>query len=239
MSMVYDEFYAAQFPTCPGGTLYVVRAGDTLYTIAQRFGTTVNALMAANPGIDPLNLMIGQTICIPIPGPAPCPGFIYVVQPGDTYYLIARRYGTTVDALIRANPGVDPNRLYVGQRICVPTVVIPPPPITRVCVLALSPRVPTYAPNAGGALWLRTDQFGNTQVLVSSVNLPQLSTSEPYRAVFSWPGGAVSVPLAPVAGLPGVWVGAATQAFPATLFTAGAVDVFPGPVLGAFMRDCR
>ena len=55
----------------------------------------------------------------------PCPGFIYTIQPGDTFYLIALRYGTTVDALIRANPGVDPNRLFVGQRICVP-VVAPP-----------------------------------------------------------------------------------------------------------------
>ena len=43
MSMVFDDLYALQFPSCPGGTIYIVRAGDTLYAIAQRFGTTVNA----------------------------------------------------------------------------------------------------------------------------------------------------------------------------------------------------
>ena len=141
MSMFYDELYAMQYPPCPGGTIYIIRAGDTLYAIAQRFGTTVNALIAANPGINPLNLIIGQPICIPVPGPTPvpCPGFYYTIQPGDTYYLIALRYGTTVDALIRANPGVDPNRLVIGQRICVP-VAAPPPVAPRTCTVALSPR---------------------------------------------------------------------------------------------------
>jgi LysM repeat protein len=50
---------------CPGGTLYTIRPGDTIFALAQRFGTTVQAIIAANPGIDPLNLQIGQVICIP------------------------------------------------------------------------------------------------------------------------------------------------------------------------------
>ncbi|MDD2202081.1 MAG: LysM domain-containing protein [Firmicutes bacterium] len=242
MSTFYDGLYALQYPPCPGGTIYIIRQGDTLFAIAQRFGTTVNALIAANPGINPLNLIVGQAICIPVPGPAPvpCPGFIYTIQPGDTYYLIALRYGTSVDALIRANPGVDPNRLQVGQRICVP-VVAPPPVTPRTCTVALSPRISTV-PSAGGVLWLRTDQFGTAQVLVAGVNLPDPSTigvDTTYRAVFSWPGGTVSVPLTPVTGQPGVWVGTAVQSFPAVAFTSGAVDVFPGPVLGGFLRDCR
>ncbi|HQD40636.1 MAG TPA: LysM domain-containing protein, partial [Bacillota bacterium] len=52
-------------PMCPGGTLYTIRPGDTIFALAQRFGTTVQAIIAANPGIDPLNLQIGQVICIP------------------------------------------------------------------------------------------------------------------------------------------------------------------------------
>jgi LysM repeat protein len=239
MSMVYDELYAMQFPTCPGGTIYIIRAGDTLYSIAARFGTTVNAIIAANPGINPLNLVIGQPICIPVPGPTPvpCPGFIYTIQPGDTFYLIALRYGTTVDALIRANPGVDPNRLFVGQRICVP-VAAPPPVPARTCVLMLSPRV--AGSNAGGVLWLRTDQFGTTQVLVGGVNLPGLPVGQDlYRAILTWPGGTVSVPMTPVPGQAGVWVGTAVQALPAVAFTSGTVDVYPGPIVGAFLRDCR
>ncbi len=112
---------------CPGGTLYVIKPGDTFFSLARRFGTTVDALLAANPGVDPQNLQIGMTICIPVaPAPAPCPGgFTYVIKPGDTFYKIARRFGITVDALIAANPGVDPNNLQIGQAICIPVTPAP------------------------------------------------------------------------------------------------------------------
>ncbi len=45
---------------------------------------------------------------------------IYTIQPGDTLYNIARKYYTTVNAIITANPGIDPDRLTVGQRLTVP-----------------------------------------------------------------------------------------------------------------------
>ena len=51
---------------------------------------------------------------------------VYVVQGGDTLYKISRRYRTTVDELIRANPGIDPNNLRIGQKICVPSGIISP-----------------------------------------------------------------------------------------------------------------
>lgn len=108
------------FP-CPGGFLYTIRAGDTFFSLARRFGTTVDALIAANPGVDPDRLQIGQQICIPVPRPRPCPGRTYTIQPGDTFFSIARRFGTSVEALVAANPGVDPNRLQIGQVICLPT----------------------------------------------------------------------------------------------------------------------
>jgi len=44
----------------------------------------------------------------------------YTVQPGDTLWLIARRYGTTVAELQRLNPGINPSRLQVGQRLTIP-----------------------------------------------------------------------------------------------------------------------
>lgn len=50
----------------PSFTIYIVKRGDTLFKIAQRFGTTVNAILAANPQIiDPNRIDIGDKICIP------------------------------------------------------------------------------------------------------------------------------------------------------------------------------
>lgn len=106
---------------CPGGTLYTIRAGDTLFALAQRYNTTVDAILRANPGIDPNNLRVGQIICIPGTGPVPCPGgTLYTIRAGDTLFSLAQRYNTTVDAILRANPGIDPNNLRVGQVICIP-----------------------------------------------------------------------------------------------------------------------
>ncbi|MDI6632328.1 MAG: LysM domain-containing protein [Thermoanaerobacteraceae bacterium] len=54
-------------PPCPPGQVirYTIRPGDTFYKLAQRYGTTVEAIMTANPGVDPYNLQIGQVITIP------------------------------------------------------------------------------------------------------------------------------------------------------------------------------
>ena len=82
-------------------------------------GTTVRALLDANPGVDPNSLRVGQRICVP--GPE-CPtGYVpRTIRAGDTLYSIARELGTTVDDILDANPGLDPDALQVGQQICVP-----------------------------------------------------------------------------------------------------------------------
>lgn len=115
---------------CPGGTQYTIKPGDALYTLARRFNTTINAIINANPGINPTNLQLGQVICIPAaPSPGPCPGgFAYIVKSGDTFFSIARRYGIAVPALSAANPGVDPNALRVGQQLCIPAAAPPQEP---------------------------------------------------------------------------------------------------------------
>lgn len=108
--------------SCPGGFSHTVVTGDTFFSIARNAGIAVAALAAANPGVDPHRLQIGQQICIPAPAPpaVPCPGTLYTVQPGDTFIGLARRFGYTLDAILAANPGVDPRGLQPGQRICLP-----------------------------------------------------------------------------------------------------------------------
>jgi len=118
-------------PNCPLGTVpYRIMAGDTLFSIAIRFNTTVNDIIRANPGINPFNLRVGQIICVPMGSPTPggCPPgtFAYIIRPGDTFFGLAQRFNTTVEAIQRANPGVNPNNLQVGQRICIPSGTTPP-----------------------------------------------------------------------------------------------------------------
>lgn len=107
---------------CPMGTFeYTIKQGDTIYKLAKAYNTTVEAILMVNPGINPDNLQIGSTICIPSEKPAPgCDGIYYVVRPGDTLYSIAHKYGISLAELMAANPGVDPYNLMVGQLICIP-----------------------------------------------------------------------------------------------------------------------
>lgn len=109
--------------SCPKGTiLYQVKPGDTFFNLARRFNTTIRAITAVNPGIDPGNLTPGQSICIPVRRSIVLcpPGNRYVIKAGDTFSKLAKKYGMTVSAIIRMNPGVDPLNLQVGQVICLP-----------------------------------------------------------------------------------------------------------------------
>jgi len=119
--------------SCPTGSFaYTIKSGDTLFQLARRYNTTVAAIMAINPGIDPNNLQIGQVICIPQAAPPvpPCPnGFLYTIKAGDTIFKLSQQFGVSVDAIIRANPGIDPNNLQIGQVICIPQPVPPTPPL--------------------------------------------------------------------------------------------------------------
>lgn len=108
---------------CPTGTMpYVIKAGDTCWALAQTAGISVQALIAANPGINCNNLQIGQTICIPFGQPTGCPPGTrpHVIVAGDTCYRLAQTYGTTVQAIINANPGINCDNLRIGSTICIP-----------------------------------------------------------------------------------------------------------------------
>lgn len=127
MDYIYNMDYTRQMPPCPGGQIYTIKAGDTVYQLAQQFQVGVNEILAANPGLNPNALQIGQPICIPGRPNLNCPGGqIYVVRPGDNLYNIARRFNVPLETLLRANPQlVDPDNLFVGQNLCIPGAPIP------------------------------------------------------------------------------------------------------------------
>lgn len=100
-----------------------MQPGDTLYSIALRFGTTVDALVALNGLADPAFIYAGQVLLVPgaeQPQP-PSDALVHVVQAGDTLYSIAWRYGTTVSDLARLNSIANPWFIYVGQRLLIPS----------------------------------------------------------------------------------------------------------------------
>lgn len=91
-----------------------MQPNQTVYGIAQAYGTTADDIIEANELPNPNQLVIGQTLVIPIIGR------FYWVQPGDTIYSIAQRFGLSAGELANINQ-LSPNRpLQVGLRLYIP-----------------------------------------------------------------------------------------------------------------------
>ena len=93
--------------------VYEVVAGVTLSSIANRFNTTVNNLVALNNISNPDLIYVGQAL--KIKGSCTSNTSTYTVQAGDTLSAIASRYGTTYQELARINNIANPDLIYVGQ----------------------------------------------------------------------------------------------------------------------------
>ena len=95
---------------------YTVRSGDTLWILAQRYGTTVDAIKSLN-GLTSNILNIGQVLRIPTA--TNYNYFEYTVRSGDTLWVLAQRYGTTVAAIKSLN-GLTSDLLSIGQVLLIP-----------------------------------------------------------------------------------------------------------------------
>lgn len=105
---------------CPSGRFWRVKAGDSYFLIATQLGTTVAELKRLNPQVNPYNLQIGQSLCLPPEKPPCASGVYWTVDIGDSLYIIAQRSGTTVEKLLELNPGLNPFNLQEGMNICLP-----------------------------------------------------------------------------------------------------------------------
>ncbi len=99
-------------------TKYIVKRGDSLYSIAGRYRTTPEELIRMN-NLSSSLLSIGQELTVPAVGSAEPPGQIYVVRSGDSLWSIANKFGTTVNDLRIAN-NLTIDLLSIGQIIQIP-----------------------------------------------------------------------------------------------------------------------
>ena len=98
-------------------TLYTVRRGDTLWGISRKFGTSINSIVALN-GIKNPNLIYAGEV-FKIPSARSEQAVIYTVKRGDTLWGISRKFGTTVENLVKLNSVKNPNLIYVGEKLII------------------------------------------------------------------------------------------------------------------------
>lgn len=102
----------------PTETTYVVQPGDTLARIARSFALTWQEIAEANGLVNPNRIYVGQEL--KIPGSAPAPQLTHTVQPRETLYLIALRYGVPWASIASANKLAAPYVIYPGQILIIP-----------------------------------------------------------------------------------------------------------------------
>lgn len=129
------------------GQIYYVQPGDSLYSIAARYGTSISQLQNAN-NLGSASIYPGQVLQIQsgATGSAASGGASYTVKPGDSLYLIAKKLGVTVDSLKQANR-LNTDSLNVGQ-------------VLVVSGAAANGSVSTYQVQNGDTLYLIAKKMG-------------------------------------------------------------------------------
>lgn len=183
-------------PTLPadaqgGRRTYVVQPGDTLFSIAARFGVSVSELATINGFYDINQVAVGQVLVLPqsavvVPTQVPvvsrpvvvqpAPGTVittvtryvaYTVRAGDTLASIAARYKTTIAAILSVNNILNADLVYVGQYLLIPiirTTVVPGRSTTR----PASGR--TYIVRHGDNLFAIAARFGRDVYAIARAN---------------------------------------------------------------------
>ena len=163
-----------------GETIHIVGVGESLELIAARYGVAASAIASRNGLVNFGAIYAGQPLVIPsgfdsgggqvpVPSPTPIPptSFIYTVQPGDYVSVLALRFGTTTAAIAAANGLLNPNFIFAGQQLLIPSpfdqgggqIPIPPP---------IPPILYTVRP--GDRLTTIAAQFGTTVAAIANAN---------------------------------------------------------------------
>ncbi len=131
--------------------IYTVKKGDSLWLIANKYGTTVDELKNVN-NLKSNTLSIGQTLTIP-EKKENTNKISYVVKKGDSLWLIANKYDTTVEK-IKSTNNLKGNTLSIGQVLVIPS----------------SSEFITYTVKKGDSLWLIANKYNTTVDNIKKLN---------------------------------------------------------------------
>ena len=158
---------------------YVVQAGDTIATIAGRFGLRTVDVLTWN-GLSWRSVIYpGQTITLQAsaaaapatPAPAPAAAQTHTVVAGDTVYGIAQKYGTSVDAVLAANGLTRASVIYPGQQLAVAGGAPQAAPAAAApAAQAAPPAAGSHAVVAGDTVYAIAKKYGTTTQVIFSLN---------------------------------------------------------------------
>ncbi|WP_045522662.1 glycoside hydrolase family 18 protein [Neobacillus niacini] len=100
--------------------VHVVSTGENLWAISNRYGVAIQTIVEVNGLPSASSLVPGLALYIP---DNQLPIRSYKIKPGDQIWKLAQRFETDISSIVRANPGVDPNQLFIGQIINIPSPV--------------------------------------------------------------------------------------------------------------------
>lgn len=145
-----------------GYITYTVKKGDNLYTLANAYNTTVDAIMQFN-NLTSTALSIGQQLKIPTKtsnGNINTNYITYTVKKGDNLYTLANTYNTTVDAIMQFN-NLTSTALSIGQQLKIPTTTTSPPSV---------PSYKNYTVQKGDSLYKIATMFNMTVEELMTLN---------------------------------------------------------------------
>jgi LysM repeat protein len=178
---------APQAPAATPTMTYRVQAGDTVSHIAARTGSSVGAIVRANSLDSRALIRVGQMLKIPSAAtadarPAVAPArttttggtVTHTVAAGETVSGVAKKYGTTVTAIVQSNGLSSPDRIYVGQRLTVSGAASLPsssaPGATAVPTAPASASSGTHTVRAGETVSGLAKKYGTTVSAIISAN---------------------------------------------------------------------
>jgi len=181
-----------------GSVTHTVAWGQTLFSIAQQYGTSVDAISRANGLADPTQIYAGQRLIIPGASRPSAPAeaeATHTVQPGENLFRIALKYGVTVKALVEVNSLYNPDQVRAGQELTIPgsatgsSVSYQPRHASTTHTVRRGETLASIAHHYGVALWtlVQMNNIANPSLIV-----PGQTLVIPNRSSLAPPSGGAS-----------------------------------------------